>query len=246
MSLQCTPESCISSQRSGELRAIIAPSILAADFAQLLCECQDVLSQEGGAAEWLHVDIMDGHFVPNISIGMCVVRALRNHLPHVFLDVHCMITHPDRWIKDIAKAGASQMTFHIEAAECPEDVARHIQSAGMLCGVALKPKTPVNTVTSLVQQQLVDMVLVMTVEPGFGGQSFMNDMMPKVQELRAAFPLLNIQVDGGIGPETIDTAAKAGANVIVAGTSIFCASSRREATENMRRVVQKHLTPAPS
>lgn len=229
------------SRETGRLSAIIAPSILASDFAQLLSECQSVLSPEGGAADWLHVDVMDGHFVPNISIGMCVVQSLRSHLQDVFLDVHCMVSDPDRWVEEMAKAGATQMTFHVEAVTDPKAVARHIRAAGMLCGVALKPKTPVSSVLNLVEEQLIDMVLVMTVEPGFGGQSFMQDMMPKVEELRARFPCLNIQVDGGIGPGTIDAPARAGANVIVAGTSIFRADSRKEATESMRRVVQGYL-----
>lgn len=232
----------LSADRPAALRPIIAPSILASDFARLLDECNSVLSSEGGAAEWLHVDVMDGHFVPNISIGMCVVEAIRKHLKHAFLDVHCMITDPDRWVNDMAKAGASQLTFHVEATEDPKAVARHIRAAGMQCGVALKPKTPASAVTELVEEKLVDMVLVMTVEPGFGGQSFMHDMMPKVSQLRQAYPHLNIQVDGGLSETTIDAAAKAGANVIVAGTSIFKASSRRGATEAMRNVVKKHLS----
>ncbi|EAN91779.1 putative ribulose-5-phosphate 3-epimerase [Trypanosoma cruzi] len=233
----------LSADRPDTLRPIIAPSILASDFARLLDECKDVLSVEGGASEWLHVDVMDGHFVPNISIGMCVVEALRKHLQHTFLDVHCMVSHPDRWVDEMAKAGASQMTFHVEAAECPKAVARHIRAAGMQCGVALKPKTPASAVTELIEEKLVDMVLVMTVEPGFGGQSFMHDMMPKVAELRRAYPHLNIQVDGGLGEKTIDAAAEAGANIIVAGTSIFKAAVRRQVTETMRNAVKKSLTP---
>ncbi|KAH9578291.1 Ribulose-phosphate 3-epimerase-like [Trypanosoma melophagium] len=233
--------SWLSAERADPLRPIIAPSILASDFARLLDECKDVLSLEGGAAEWLHVDVMDGHFVPNISIGMCVVEALRKHLPHAFLDVHCMITNPDRWVQEMAKAGASQMTFHIEATENPKEVARQIRAAGMQCGVAIKPKTPASAVVELVKERLVDLVLVMTVEPGFGGQSFMQDMMPKVVELRQAYPHLNIEVDGGLSEKTIEAAAKAGANVIVAGTSIFRAKSRKEATEALRSTVKKHL-----
>ncbi|KEG12102.1 ribulose-5-phosphate 3-epimerase [Trypanosoma grayi] len=233
----------LSADRTDALCPIIAPSILASDFARLLDECRDVLSPAGGSAEWLHVDVMDGHFVPNISVGMCVVEALRRHLPHTFLDVHCMITHPERWVDEMAKAGASQFTFHIEATDDARSLARHIRAAGMQCGVSLKPQTPAQEVVELVREKLVSMVLVMTVEPGFGGQSFMHDMMPKVAELRREFPRLNIQVDGGLSEKTVDVAAAAGANIIVAGTSIFKAPSRKQATETMRNVVQKSLNP---
>lgn len=220
------------------LRPIISPSILASDFAQLQIECADVLSAKGGSAEWLHVDVMDGHFVPNISIGPCVVAALRKHFPETFLDVHCMITSPEKWVAEMAKAGASQFTFHIEATEDPADVAKRIRDAGMLCGVAIKPGTPVTpALQKLVEDKAVDMVLVMTVEPGFGGQSFMADTMPKVKALRAAYPHLNIQVDGGLTEETTITAAQAGANVVVAGTSIFKAKDRAAATNAMRAAI---------
>lgn len=226
------------------LHAIIAPSILASDFARLLEECQSVLSPSGGASEWLHVDVMDGHFVPNISIGPCVVDALRKHLPQAFLDVHCMVTEPDKWVEDFAKAGASQMTFHIEATNDAKATASRIRAAGMQCGVSVKPKTPVegnDVLRMLIEEKLVDMVLVMTVEPGFGGQSFMADLMPKVKFLRSTYPLLNIEVDGGLSEKTIEAAAAAGANVIVAGTSVFKAKDRKEATDALRRCVQVHL-----
>ncbi|KAG8341875.1 putative ribulose-5-phosphate 3-epimerase [Trypanosoma vivax] len=239
------PTTWLSATRPSLLRPIIAPSILASDFAQLLSECRDVISRDGGEAEWLHVDVMDGHFVPNISVGMCVIASLRKHLPDAFLDVHCMISDPDRWVDEMGCAGATQMTFHIEAADDPRAVALHIHRAGMQCGVALKPKTPASAVEDLVREQLVDMVLVMTVEPGFGGQTFMSEMMPKVKELRTAFPSLNIQVDGGLVPKTVNAAAEAGANIIVAGTSIFQAKSRQAATEELRSAVQKHLNLTP-
>lgn len=227
------------------IRPIIAPSILASDFSRLYEECSSVLSVEGGQSEWLHVDVMDGHFVPNISIGPCVVQALRAALPESFLDVHCMITDPEKWVTDMAKAGASQMTFHLEATNDAAALAKQIRDAGMQCGIAIKPKTPITAaLTSLVDNALVDMVLVMTVEPGFGGQSFMEDMMPKVQELRQRYPYLNIQVDGGIAEKTVTIAAEAGANVLVAGTSIFKAKSRKETTEILRAAVQKATRPS--
>lgn len=225
------------------LTPIICPSILASDFGRLTEECINVLSEEGGSAEWLHVDVMDGHFVPNISIGPCVVQALRKALPEAFLDVHCMITDPEKWVKEMATAGASQMTFHIEATSDATALCRMIRDAGMQCGVSIKPKTPItDELKALIGTRLVDMVLVMTVEPGFGGQSFMEDMMSKVRQLRHCYPLLNIQVDGGIGEQTALIAAKAGANVLVAGTSVFKAASRKKTIEVLRESVAKTLS----
>lgn len=231
----------LSATNPAPLRPIIAPSILASDFANLQRECEDVLSEAGGASEWLHVDVMDGAFVPNISIGACVAQSLRANLPKAFLDCHLMVAKPEQWVDDFAKAGASQYTFHIEATENPVALIESIRKAGMQVGVALKPKTPAEAVFALCDEKLVDMVLVMTVEPGFGGQSFMSDMMPKVAALRKAYPSLNIQVDGGLGLSTIEAAANAGANVIVAGTSIFRAASRKEATEGLRAAVAASL-----
>lgn len=224
------------------LQPLIAPSLLACDFSRLLDECRSVLHEDGGSSEWLHVDVMDGHFVPNITIGAVVVESLRKQLPTAFLDCHLMVSRPEQWVTDFAKAGASQFTFHIEATESPKTLIEAIRSAKMQVGVAIKPKTPAASVFELCDANLVDMVLVMTVEPGFGGQSFMQDMMPKVAELRTKYPHLNIQVDGGLAAGTIEAAASAGANVIVAGTSVFRAPDRKVATQKLRDVVQHHLT----
>lgn len=228
--------------RTRPLVPIISPSLLACDFAQLLSECNDVLSPEGGACEWLHVDIMDGHFVPNITIGPCVVQAVRKHLPQVFLDCHLMVSHPEKWVTDFAKAGASQFTFHIEATENAEALCEQIRAAGMQVGVTLKPKTEITNILPLISKGLVDMVLVMTVEPGFGGQSFMHDQLEKVKAFRQACSWLNIEVDGGLDPSNVGAAAEAGANVIVAGTSIFRAKSRKDATNALRDAVAKVLS----
>jgi ribulose-phosphate 3-epimerase len=234
----------LSAAQKVPLKPIISPSLLACDFSRLGDESKDILAADGVAAEWLHVDVMDGHFVPNISIGSVVVSSLRKAVPHAFLDCHLMVAHPEQWVEDFAKAGASQFTFHIEATTVPKELIAAIRVAGMQVGIALKPKTPASAVFDLCDHDLVDMVLVMTVEPGFGGQSFMLDMMPKVKELRTRYPNLNIQVDGGLAPSTIAPAAEAGANVIVAGTSIFRAPSRKQAADEMRGCVAKALAAA--
>lgn len=199
----------------------IGPSMLASDLADLGAEARRVID---AGADSIHLDIIDGNFAPNITWGPPVVASLRKSLPaEVFFDCHMMVSNPLQWVEPIREAGGNQYTFHIEAAGEAEgaalEVCKAVRAAGMKVGVALKPGTPFAALANIVA--LVDVVLVMTVEPGFGGQSFMLNMMPKVLEIRTEHPALDIQVDGGLGPSTVDAAAKAGANMIVAGSSVF-------------------------
>lgn len=197
----------------------IAPSILAADFGNLRAEARAVA--EAGA-DWLHIDVMDGCFVPNISIGPCVVQALRPGLG-IFFDVHLMIRDPFTYAEAFAKAGADSICFHYEADADPGRVIERIRSLGKRVGIAIKPATPAEVLLPYLDH--IDMALVMTVEPGFGGQRFMADMMPKVQMLRRAIDAsgrpVDLQVDGGIDSATAAVAAQSGADVMVAGSAVY-------------------------
>jgi ribulose-phosphate 3-epimerase len=197
----------------------IAPSILAADFA---CLADEIRRVEAAGAELLHIDVMDGHFVPNLTIGPPVVESLRrvSRLP---FDVHLMLAHPERFIAPFADAGADHITVHVEVETDMDRLLGDIRAAGCSAGLSLRPRTPVAALAPYLAQ--VTMVLVMTVEPGFGGQSFLADTLPKVRELRRRFdagagPRL-LEVDGGIAPATAAGVISAGANVLVAGTAVF-------------------------
>jgi ribulose-phosphate 3-epimerase len=210
---------------------MIAPSILSADFARL-AEAADAVS----GADWLHVDVMDAHFVPNLTIGLPVVQSLHRatDLP---LDCHLMIDDPDRWAPRYAEAGAANVTFHVEAASDPIATARAIRGAGALAGLSVKPGTPIEPYLEVLRE--FDTLLVMTVEPGFGGQEFMAEVLPKVRlvrdEVRAGHLRLFIEVDGGISADTIEAAAEAGADVFVAGSAVFGADDPGRAVEALRR-----------
>jgi len=199
-------------------KKIIAPSILSADFSQLGVEVDSVMA---AGAEWIHVDVMDGHFVDNITIGAPVVQSLKKSNPKAFLDVHLMIDNPEKYIPDFIKAGSDVITIHVESSQCIEENLRKIRAAGRKAGITLRPRTAVEAIEPYLD--LVDLILVMTVEPGFGGQSFMEDQRPKIKYLRnkidEKYPSILLEVDGGVNEKTIGFCHEI--DVIVAGSYIF-------------------------
>jgi len=212
----------------------IAPSILAADFGHLASEIQRV----EGDVDLLHVDIMDGHFVPNLTIGMPVVASLRR-LTDLPLDCHMMTLNPDFYFEDLAAAGADSVTVHIEVFPDPVSTAVAAREAGLSFGIAINPPTPFEAIEPFVE--IADMILVMSVNPGFGGQGFMEEVLPKVERVRKSIDSAglstDIEIDGGIGPDTIGLARDAGAEVFVAGTSVFRAPDPVAAVREMKAII---------
>lgn len=198
---------------------IIAPSILSADFANMASELQQL---EEAKADWIHVDVMDGHFVPNLTFGAPVIKKFRPHTDLPF-DVHLMISNPEEYIEEYINAGANSLTIHYEAVDNPVDTLNKIRKLGIKAGISIKPNTPAEKIRPYLS--LCDLILVMTVEPGFGGQTFMHNQLNKIKTIRNWLDEEKLstilEVDGGITPETISLAAQAGATVFVAGSAVF-------------------------
>ena len=213
---------------------LIAPSILSADFSRL---GEEVKAIEKGGADWVHIDVMDGHFVPNITIGPLVVKAIRGVTDRTF-DVHLMIENPDDYVEQFAEAGADVITVHVEAATHLHRTVQVIKAQGCKAGVSLNPATPLSTLDYILSD--LDMVLLMTVNPGFGGQKFIESALPKIEQLRETILArgldVAIEVDGGVNAHTIESTAQAGATIFVAGSAVFGTDDYEKTISELRRM----------
>lgn len=218
----------------------ISPSVLNSDLSRVADEVRRIEA----AADWVHLDVMDNHFVPNLTFGLPVVESLLSHIS-IPADCHLMIDEPERWAPGFAEAGAGSVTFHVEATRKPAMLAKDIRAAGARAGVGLKPATPISAIERVIGS--IDMILVMTVEPGFGGQAFMTEMLPKVREARAIADAADVdiwvQVDGGVDADTIEMCAASGADVFVAGSAVYRADDPNLMIERLRAAAENAARP---